>query len=131
MSGGFMFTPTHTNLTDANRRTVAGLGVIRSGTKRRAYLRGLVPGESPVQPPPGHSDRVEAHAARVAAELAAGADPGGVLCWGPCGRRLPRGSTPAVHGWRVRPVNLTGYAEDEIHCPECHAAWGWIEPPAA
>jgi hypothetical protein len=126
------YAPAATALTDEDRRAIAGLGVRMVSRKRHERVGdrnrgGLVC----LAPPPGQVAREAAHAARVAADLAAGLDdaPGVVRCWGPCGRSLPRGSTPVVHGWHVRDVVLTGYPMHEVQCPECHGRWGWIDPP--
>jgi hypothetical protein len=89
-------------------------------TRRRRS--GLIDG---YEPPAGQGDRIEAHAARVEAE-----DPGEEpqRCWGVCGRTLPRGSRPRVHGWRSRVVRCGAGVQVEMHCQECFERWGWIEP---
>lgn len=76
---------------------------------------------------PAREARIEAHTARVAA-----GDPGEdswVYCWGPCGRALPAGWLMKVSGWASRIVRVHG-AEPvkETHCPDCYAAWGFIDP---
>jgi hypothetical protein len=127
MRNGLALQRRHDNLTAGDRAFIAGLGR-PAGRKRHQRTDGRHQGGLVcLAPPPGHAARLEAHEARIAADPAAKVEPA-IVCWGPCGRSLPRGSTPGVHGWHVRDVVLTGFPMHEVQCGECHAAWGWIEP---
>jgi hypothetical protein len=103
--------------------------------KGSVSVKGHVRGVHLLPPAPGQKAREEAHAARVAADIAAGLDdpPGTVRCWGPCGRSLRHSAMLACRGWRSRELADLGIGNvaTEVQCPECYAAWGWIKPRAA